>query len=233
MDYDGMPFCGTPTVFGASASNCKWNTNKITWTVTGYVPGLSPEQIIDAYKTAFSYWEEVCNIHATYTTDPSQAMVVMGAGKIDGPNGTLAWSEMPCGNARKLNQKYDTGESWCVSEQPSSCLDLVRVACHEIGHALGIQHISNGNLLAPTYSNRIRRPQLGDIAEAQARYGKPQPLPQPPDDSGPPEVPDDPTDPTPTPVPVPVPGFDWWGLIKKILEALIKAWVNTKQKLIG
>ena len=51
----------------------------------------------------------------------------------------------------------------------------------ELGHAIGISHIGPGNLMAPTYSSTINKPQSGDIQEAIARYGPPRVQPSEPD----------------------------------------------------
>ncbi|NIQ12984.1 MAG: matrixin family metalloprotease, partial [Candidatus Dadabacteria bacterium] len=98
-----------------------------------------------------------------------------------------------------LEQKYDTTENWVVlNHPPSNRIDIVRVACHEIGHVIGIPHIGAGNLMAPHYSQQIRDPQAGDISEAVSRYGRPLPTPEP-----------EPTpDPTPEPGPTPTPDPD-------------------------
>lgn len=65
---------------------------------------------------------------------------------------------------------------------PTNVIDLCRVAVHELGHMIGIPHLSVGNLMAPTYSTGIATLQGGDIAEAVSRYGPPvnPPTPVPP-----------------------------------------------------
>lgn len=85
------------------------------------------------------------------------------------------------------HQRFDHMETWCyvsgTAVPRDMRIDLGRVACHELGHVLGIPHIQAGNLMQPTYSYSIWTPQAGDIAEAQGRYGKPvnaPPTPPPP-----------------------------------------------------
>lgn len=210
MDFDGVRLCGVPDQLGATGI-CKWPQKRVLWCVTGRLPGLSDEELVAAYREAWSYWAAVCGIEPVYTEQASQANVLMGSGLIDGGNGTLAWSELPCSaNPRRLEQKYDTGERWVISDTPpAGKIDLVRVAAHEIGHVIGLPHFAGGtgNLLDPTYSTRIRKPQAGDTAEARRRYGAPAGAPAPV--------------PTPTPTPAPAPAPTPGGFVNELLEKLL------------
>jgi len=213
---DTMRFCGVPDTAGVAADGqvCKWNKNKITYTIIGQIPGLTDQQTKDAYALAWSYWSAVANVTASLVTDSNTADVVMGNGYIDGPSGVLAWSEMPCGNVTQLQQKFDSSEVWVVADQPAAnVIDFVRVACHEIGHVLGMPHIATGNLLAPYYSTTIRKPQAGDIQEMVSRYGPAQTAPTP--------IAPHPT-PVPSPAPSPsVPAIDWSKLLSWLIGVLI------------
>ena len=82
----------------------------------------------------------------------------------------------------QLNFRFDYTESYCISDNPPpNKLDIVRIACHELGHALGSDHIEGPNLMAPTYSLKIKDPQMADRATMVARYGLPlaEPAPSP------------------------------------------------------
>jgi len=168
-------FCSVPDRLQMGNVRCRWDGTerplKITYQVRGDFPGLSRTQIQQAFALAWLWWSEVCGIIASPDDQPQ---VTIAAGRIDGPSGTLAWSELPCGIDKVLQQKYDTGEPWVVAENPApGKIDLARVACHEIGHVIGLEHGPDGNLLAPYYDPKIRRPQEWDIREAQIRYGQP------------------------------------------------------------
>ncbi|NDC10566.1 MAG: hypothetical protein EBZ75_14750, partial [Oxalobacteraceae bacterium] len=93
-----------------------------------------------------------------------------GTGKksgLDNKGGTLAWSELPCGVAEnvQLDQMFDEAEDWSFNM-------AVAVICHELGHALGLPHLANGNLMAPYYDPNVTKPQDGDVAEIIKLYGK-------------------------------------------------------------
>ena len=179
MDYDGQILCGADTTQAASGELCKWPALDVLWTTIADLPGFGQDSFRQAAETAWGFWSSVCGIRPKYTTDPAQANILIGLQTI-GPGGVLADSELPCGfttMSQKCRQRYDTAEAWVVAENPPpNRVDLVRVMCHELGHAIGIPHIGTGNLMAPVYSGAIRRPTSGDIAEAVARYGLPSPV---------------------------------------------------------
>lgn len=196
MNFDGKIICGVPDHVGNV--ECEWPFEDVLVYASGMLGGVN---LADAVEQAIGGWNNVCGIRLALAANPKSAHIVVGQGAIDGPNGTLAFSELPCGFTpaqwRQLQQKYDTGEMWVIADNPpGGKIDAVRVVCHEIGHAIGIQHIAMGNLMAPTYSASIRWPREGDITQARARYGKPVLVVPPPA----------PVPTVPQPVPVPIPG---------------------------
>lgn len=176
-------FCGCPDLMTLDATNNRWPDPHIHWGFSNNWP-VSMEMVRAAIQWACDQWAAVCGVKFTFceTEFPKDARsrMLIECGRIDGQSGTLAWSELANGQHGQKNQKYDAGEKWVDAEKPNNFeIDLARVACHEIGHFIGIPHISQGNLLQPTYDVRIRKPQAGDIREAQARYGKPSPTAPP------------------------------------------------------
>lgn len=166
--------CGLPD-FNLTASGrdpCKWPMKKITYFNEIALPNMSDEQIKEAYDIAFSQWAEVCDIEPTRVERKEQANIYArsGSGKrhnLDARGGTLAWSELPCGVAdnMQLDQMFDEDEDWSFNM-------AIAVMCHEIGHALGLGHLSAGNLMAPYYDPNMTAPKDGDIEEITKLYGK-------------------------------------------------------------
>jgi hypothetical protein len=178
-----LGFCGVMEHIRTHDGVCKWPQPQVTWAVTGSLkPRVSDGDQKAAYAMAWDFWMSVCGIEAKFVANSKTANVLMGSGPIDAGGNTLAWSHLPCGSALQLEQKYDTGETWIISDNPQRFeIDLVRVAAHEIGHVIGIPHLSdNGALLAPMYNPRVRSPQASDIAEAVKRYGQPKQEPTSP-----------------------------------------------------
>jgi hypothetical protein len=180
-------FCNHPDVMPLRNSVCKWPDPDITWCVVPELTSIGslPRQaVIEGIEEALARWARVCGIKPQYTPGNPRARIVVGSRYIDGSYGVLAESELPCGNVAQCRQWYDTGDSFAIfgGRRRGKTLDFIRIAAHELGHALGLGHIGAGNLLAPTYSDEVEGPQSGDIAEMQMRYGKPvtSPSPEPP-----------------------------------------------------
>lgn len=167
-------FCGRPDFEALGEGLPRWGKKVLTYAIQGQLPGIQLEDVKLAFQMAFDRWSAVCDIKASHIKKASEAIdIAIATGKIDGASSVLAWSELPGnGTLAQLQQKYDHQEAWVIADRvPNYRIDLIRVACHEIGHAIGIPHIGPGNLLAPTYSSTINSPQSQDIAEGIKRYG--------------------------------------------------------------
>ena len=181
MNFDGAKVCGVDDALGNDG--CLWPFLDVGVYAAGK---LGQVDLVQAVGEAIEGWNRVCGIRLFLQPNVKTAHIVVTQGRIDGPNGTLAISELPCGFTgsmwRQLRQQYDTNEIWTVAENPpAGKIDAVRVIRHEVGHAIGISHIAAGNLMAPTYSTSIRDVMRGDRLEAVDRYGGPRPeaSPQP------------------------------------------------------
>lgn len=168
-------FCKHPdTMQIGSGNSCRWPDGNITWDVVQVPNTIEKQRFVEAITEGFSRWARVAGIKPQYTPGNPSARIAIMARSIDGQMGVLAESELPCGNVKQCRQWYDL-ERWGVFDGPTGDgdLDITRVVTHELGHALGMNHIGAGNLMAPTYSRSIWLPQAGDIAEMVARYGNP------------------------------------------------------------
>lgn len=165
--------CGLPDFnFKTGDTVCKWPHREISYFSDIQLPGITDEQAKQAYDIAFSQWAAVCNIDPKRAERHNEANIYARSGKgkkhgLDDRGGTLAWSELPCDVTEniQLDQMFDEAEDWSFNM-------AVAVICHELGHALGLPHLSKGNLMAPYYDPNVTTPQEGDIREIVDLYGK-------------------------------------------------------------
>lgn len=169
-------FCDVPDRVASAGSQCKWPMLDVTYSHRLQFPGMSAEECDAAFRAAAESWNAVCGLRLA-PGDWSTSNIWAEAARIDGRNGTLAYSYLPCGNVHsrtRLQQRYDTGDGWDRRK-------LQGVAAHEQGHAIGLDHGPTGALMQP-YWNGILTPQKWDIAQVKSRYGNPSAPPSPPSD---------------------------------------------------
>ncbi|QEL18522.1 matrixin family metalloprotease [Limnoglobus roseus] len=191
-------FCALPETLTTEDVAAKWGKaakGPLAHCATGLLPGVTQEQWLAALDIACQQWADVCGLTFVRTDTAAKADILHGVGPIDGSGKTLAWSELPNGADTRLKQLYDSGEQWAVGPGvPANKIDIVAVACHEIGHALGLGHDNAGGaaLMDPFYSPKVTKPQARDIARIQALYGPPKAVPTTPPvapPAGPPATP--------------------------------------------
>lgn len=160
--------------------------------LSGYRGPLPKDEIIASFEQAWAYWAEAVDIRPRVVSSRSEAKVWGTFARIDGGSGVLAWSMLANNDDGPKEQRYDSGESWVKvnPDRPTGGIDLVRVACHEIGHVLGLDHDSaNADaLLRPSYSPAIPRPTERDYQRLVGLGYKRRTAPVPPPTPDPPPV---------------------------------------------
>jgi hypothetical protein len=121
--------------------------------------GLTAAEVEAAIEKALAAWSKVADITFTQTNTPGlQDSIDFSFTSIDGPGGTLAQAYFPDDvNPRIVagDVQIDTAESWeDGNAKGRNAFDLVYVAVHELGHALGLHHSNESEaVLAPRASS--------------------------------------------------------------------------------
>lgn len=177
-------FCGVPDVlsFAEDAGALPaWPKGEVRWwcdNPNGF-SGLSSDEALSAIDRAWSDFPTVCGLKVRNVSRMADANCVMRAAPIDGPLGTLAWSELADNTEGTKDQQYDgDGERWSFLDSdrcPPGTISLPTVVRHEGMHLVGISHAprSSGALIAPAYSARVPTFTAYDIRELRDRYGDP------------------------------------------------------------
>ncbi len=140
--------------------------------------GVSQSTFETAVETALKSWSDVAAITFVQSTKPGlNNSLDFTAKSIDGGGGTLAQAYFPSDvNRGRIagDVEFDSSEKWELGNSSgNAAFDLVLVAAHEIGHALGLDHSSNSSAaLYPSVSpsQSFKGLASADISAIRALY---------------------------------------------------------------
>ena len=175
LDLMSTPRCGVPDHLPFGFSSRKWGKNALTYRIINHTPDLGLRETARIIQEAFNQWSKVTPLTFTRTQGSTDMVIDFGNKKhstcaydFDGPGGVLAHAFFPPdGRAH-----FDEDEHF--TDKTSSGTNLLWVAAHEFGHALGLDHSSvQGSLMYPYYQG-YQDPFVlhqDDIRRIQELYG--------------------------------------------------------------
>lgn len=133
-----------------------WPKTALTYRINNYTPDLDRNIVRSEIQQAFQLWSDVSPLtFREVTTSSGKVEIDIGFARgdhgdgsaFDGPGKTLAHAFFPqFGGATH----FDEDETW--TSRTNSGVNLLQVAIHEFGHALGLGHSDvNGSIMAPFY----------------------------------------------------------------------------------
>ncbi|XP_073729815.1 collagenase 3-like [Misgurnus anguillicaudatus] len=193
------PRCGVTDLarYGHFDGNPRWRQSVLTYRITEYTLKLSRSEVDATIAKAFKMYSDVIPLDFKQIySGTADIMILFKAGyhgdrePFDGPGNVLAHASPP-GPEIGGDTHFDEDEKWTLSQQG---VNLLLVAAHEFGHALGLDHSKDRSaLMFPNYqyvnTNGYKLPQ-DDRLGVQALYGvrrstgKPEPKPEPNPDPG-------------------------------------------------
>ncbi|KAG7470572.1 hypothetical protein MATL_G00115270 [Megalops atlanticus] len=151
------PRCGVSDIsrYGHFFGKPKWEKTVITYRVTQYTNDLSRSEVDATLAKAFKLYSDVTPLQFEQIHSGTADIVIFFKGgdhgdfyPFDGPNGVLAHANSP-GLNQGGDTHFDEDELWTLSQRG---VNLLLVAAHEFGHALGLDHSRDRKaLMYPTY----------------------------------------------------------------------------------
>lgn len=169
-------FTRTATYF-ADATNCR---TMVPLDDLLAKSGITDQDFERAIRRAFDRWEDAADLRFDYVEDPDEADILIGA---QGRPRDIAYTNVWHGPAAQGEIAAITKAAYCLNPNASwetnfdgdeSTYNIERVATHEIGHAVGLDHPGpSGQLMGYRYTETVNGLGLGDVLGATRLYGSP------------------------------------------------------------
>ncbi|XP_076472571.1 stromelysin-2-like [Babylonia areolata] len=161
----------------------KWLQRQITWRPTRFFTKLSVYTQWRTLKKAFDTWSKPSQLTVNY--DPLNPDIRVsfwsrehgdGNGNAFDGKGKLLAHAFPPGDVDLAGDiHFDADEPWSVGVDSKDTKDLLMIAMHEAGHAVGLSHsMKEKDIMYPVYGSFKPDPSLSrhDVRRLQRLYGR-------------------------------------------------------------
>ncbi|KAJ8348572.1 hypothetical protein SKAU_G00271610 [Synaphobranchus kaupii] len=180
LEVMSKPRCGVSDIsrYGHFRGKPKWKKSTVTYRITRYTRDLSQKEVDATISQAFKLYSDIIPLDFQQIHSGTADIIILFKGRnhgdffpFDGPNGVLAHATSP-GPGQGGDTHFDDDEKWTLSRKG---FNLLLVAAHEFGHALGLDHSRDRTaLMYPTYKyveTRGYKLPRDDRLGVQALYG--------------------------------------------------------------
>jgi hypothetical protein len=167
--YDPLPVANSPGALRYVLAD-SWDHTDLTYSFDNCPSSIDCDQAWAAVRAAFQTWQNVSALSFTETEGRADIDVQWSTQDPLGyPGDVLAFAYLPSDGG---DLYIDDAEQWHIGDYSPE--DLILVAAHEIGHAVGLDHSSDPNaLMYPVATGTITGLGQDDVAAIQALYGPP------------------------------------------------------------
>ncbi|KAK2870924.1 hypothetical protein Q8A67_023451 [Cirrhinus molitorella] len=158
----------------------RWTNRTLTYRISRFGSKLTVAQVRTAFRQAWKLWAQAVPLKLRRQRKSDADIVISFNNKdhedgspFDGEGGILAHAFFP-GPGIGGDVHFDDEEAW-TSTNAKGC-NLLAVAVHEFGHALGLPHSSDpGAIMFPAYNfglHTVLQLSFHDVKDIQEMYGK-------------------------------------------------------------
>uniref|UniRef100_UPI0037E8CE18 neutrophil collagenase n=1 Tax=Semicossyphus pulcher TaxID=241346 RepID=UPI0037E8CE18 len=171
------PRCGLSDV-ERFEETIRWKKKTLSYRIAGYNSPISASKVHRVFRAAWRIWSNVAPMKFHKRSRKEADIVIsfhngdhQDGSPFDGKGGILAHAFLP-GFGIGGDVHFDADEEWSVN---STGFNLLAVAVHEFGHALGLPHSSDpGAIMYPAYNfapTHELQLSFRDVKDVQHMYG--------------------------------------------------------------